>query len=304
MSEYLNSYINNMKNTASGISKILESYNNINIEIIKANINQISKRLDENTTYINNYYHNSFTKLLDEYQKNIAKIISNIQFEDYLKKYFELSEELKNPNINLDAIADKLSDVFWCQPFEMNIQKLNNALSICKTPDEFDDFILNYYTDEKINTMCEFIENSLNDNLLIYFNESIYAFNNNKYTLAALGLLNVFEGCTLFFVKDKSSTKKKEIFRILYDLVKDDEKYDIHDRFNLKIMQNHINSLYCTHKGNEICIDGNKRIQRTIDSHGRGVKKDRIDNIRILNSLYELIRLTKVFEQYKDYIEL
>lgn len=308
MTEKLNEMINNIIKSLNPLKDALKPYQDINKELVYR-VFDLSKSLNEIFKPIQSDYYRELTsniyKMYFERFNELKESIDGMSSR-YMKLMEQCIEIMNKDYISIEDLYNLLAEMYWCFPYGMEIYKVQEALAECSNEKELDQYLLEYYDEEKVDEMINFalekIKNKFDDNILNMFEESVFTFKHDKYNIADIGFIYVFEGCTTFFLKNKCETNKKRLFNELYyKALNNKEKYS-DDLLNLKIMNKFVQILYSSHNENEKEIIKNHRSQRHIDAHGRGVNKYKVDNIRLINSICELLRLIDVFSEYENKI--
>lgn len=239
--------------------------------------------------------------------KNIQNQMNNIlkNFEKVLEPIKNLSLEfekiIKNPESYLNYISymKELEKYYWAMPYKIKASTLKEIIEKVGNEKEFDEFMFEYFSDEKINEMLYEIEAKISQEKKIVFKQIMSNFHLENFAIINNSVISIIDDELSKYTKNKKDTSRKNLFLPIYEDLDEKEKISINDIY-LRILNNNINKLFENINFNNIKINTKKEIRRHILQHGKKYSNEKIDSIMLLNTLYGLLAIENYLEKYKN----
>lgn len=239
---------------------------------------------------------------IDAIADNIKELFAKNKYLIDLLDYYEKIEKDPNSFINWENYLNKLKEYFWMIPYEMGPSELLKILKEVNSEDDFDNYILNYFDDNKIKSLIDNIEKKLSDNKTIFFKQIKVAYNNKLYMLVGLGLITIIDDELSFFIKNKKCTSRYNMFEPIIKKMKN-EPADTFPFF-IMIINNNINTLFENYDFDQsITIETNKKIRRHLALHGKYYYCDKIATIMLINTLYNILLLKEIKPEFNNILK-
>lgn len=285
------------------------------LEKYRIQVNPTIKTLGEQTSSIMNFYMQNIekiTKPIQEITERFAEItrplvdtIMNLNFE--VNPYFsEITEIFRKIEENPDSLLNwieyiqKLEEYFWTFPFEMESEELKEILQNVSSENEFDKYMLKYFSKEKISRMEKNILDMIPYKHKNMFKQIMNSFYNKNYGIANLGITAIIDDLCTYFLEDKGCNTRKDLFLPIIEKV-DEETNDVFKNIPLLIINANINVLYeSIDFRKRITFSTHKTVRRNPGQHGKKFSNKKLDTIMLLNTIYYMLIVIKDFSKYKD----
>lgn len=266
------------------------------------------KQIVSNTDYIQEKVINPMQELMRKLSEIMRPLVDTItsQIPKYTPYFKELAEAIekakKNPDslINWYQYSKKLSEYLWTIPFDIDSKELKDIFEKINSEEEFDAYMIKYFTKEKIDNLFMSIENILPTKHKTIFKQIKKAFNDKLYSLSIVGIMSIIDELCSYFLIDKACSGRQNILEpVIKDLNKARaENFTI---LNLMILSDNLNVIYESVEFNEkIKINTHKKARRNPSQHGRSFSNRKVDVIMLLNTMFNLLIVQKELKEYKN----
>lgn len=251
------------------ISEIMKKINPMKdmIEMISEKLRPISLQIMENIPKISTYFL-EFSGILEQIAKNPNNVFNWIRFSEVLRSYF------------------------WFPPYLMSREQLMDLLSSIESEEELDKELTEYFTNEIVERLFDDVGFRVFEQHRDIWPQIKDAFNNESYALVNTGLFSVIDSLCSFFVKDKRSTYRIDLFKPILELEKK-QSVDFYNISILSMVNSNINFLYGEDNNTH------KLARRHLSQHGQFFSNNRIDTIMLLHTVYYLLECIEVYKDYK-----
>lgn len=250
-------------------------------------------------------------KPLDESMKSLKAMLPD--YSDTFKHMQEvvraiedmISKQLDNPDswLSYYNYFKALSNFFWVMPYKVTSNHIKELIKKENTEEEFDRFMLNYFTDSLLEELFCDIKSTLPSNHMILFEQCVGSFRNKEYALCSLGLYSIIDDVLSFYILNKGCVSRKGIFGpIVREMAERDDFGKNHTMdFILLMMDKNIDSLYeSTDFNTKVSITKNKDTNRNYSVHGKYYSNKRESDLMLFNSLFWLLKLQSYLSKYKN----
>lgn len=246
-------------------------------------------------------------KVINEMVAPVQKAIRELT--EIIKPLLDnIAKELDNPDSSLSYYEyyTHLVKYFWVYPYRIKTKDLKNIIKSCTTEEEFDKFMLNYFTDDLILKLENEIVSLLPKHHTDIFNQAISSFNRGDYAICGLGLFSIIDDVLSFYIKDKGISKRANVLQPIVDDIMPNPGNDAMtvEYFILLMMNENIKSIYKPIDFNSnIAIESRKGTNRNVFSHGKAYNNTKENSLSLLNALYYLLILKVYFKKYESKLE-
>ena len=216
-----------------------------------------------------------------------------------------VAKELDNPDSSLSYYQyfETLSDFFWVMPYKVTSKQIKELIKDEHTEEEFDRFMLDYFTEPLLKELFFDIEKMLPENQKVLFSQCVNSFNREEYALCSLGLYSIIDDTLSFYILDKGCTSRRGIFKPIVEVMVENEDFGNSHAMDyiLLMMDKNVNDLYINinFKGN-ISFNKNKDTNRQTSMHGKYCSNKRESDLMLFNSLYWLLGLQRYLAKYEN----
>lgn len=235
-------------------------------------------------------------------QFDYTKIINNFIFPFY-ELSLEIEEAKKNPEslINYLEYVNKLSNYYWAMPYKIKGENLKEIFEQINSEQEFDVYMSEYFSDDKIENIFADIQNKISENHRVVFEQIIEAFKLEYYALINNAIISIIDDELSFYIKDKRVTTRNGLFEPILERLKRipiGECNWINIIF-LEILDNNIKTIFQKIKFDNIEITTKKQIRRHTTQHGKLYSNERIDTLMLINTLYNILNTKEYLLEYE-----
>lgn len=254
-----------------------------------------------------------FSNRLNEIIKPVIKQITSTEFMSPLfeqfRKYAELVEKAKaNPDsvFNYYRYSHKLNDFHWTWPYGMDSDSMLSAIETIESEVEFDNWLLEYFDEEKMTALIEDIKNGVSEKYEIAIEQIIIGLQSNSYVLINNTLLSIIDGVLSKYVANKKIVHRRGILEPIIAYYDDNYSLEtIPFIFELGMLENNIQFIFEDSDFNlEIQVETNKKVRRHSAVHGMAFSNNYNDTIFLLNALYWLIALEDVLRPFENSLKV
>lgn len=210
-----------------------------------------------------------------------------------------LSDELQEYDYN--QCKEMLNRFYWTWPYNISEPELKCLIEKSKGEEDFDKFMLSFFTKEKIKNMIEKIKILLPEKQKMLFGQIIMAYDNKLYAIGNIAIMSIIDNELAIVLHNKGNVHRKGILEPVVNFYIDKSgELCIGQEIiiRLVLLANVIDFIYQNYNFDEkIKINTNKSIRRHLAMHGEGYSNKSIDFIMLLNTLYEL-------EEYYQYLKV
>ncbi len=285
----------------------MEQYNSEFAEAIK-NINKICEPVRQAVQYASEYMKKigeQVRKVFEQY--DFSKMYQNLLIP--MQQFAQEIEKIKNdPDslLNYMSYVKNLSNYFLAMPYSIDTSELKSIFENVKTEKEFDDYMIKYFTNQKLQHLFNDIKLKISRKHITIFKQIEQAFYNKQYSLINNAIISIIDDELSYYNYNKKETKRKDI---LYPIIEEYQKKDVSqcdwlDLFYLEMLNNNINLLFDNVDFNNIKISNNKAIRRHTTQHGKKYSNKKIVSIMLLNTLYNLLYIKEDLEVYKQRLKV
>ena len=231
------------------------------------------------------------TKLAEVASSEFMKGFSNVLLE--IGK--DIQEARENPNsvFNYSKYEKSLDDMHWAWPYEIEASVIFDILQNVNSEKEFDDKMLELFTEEKICRMICVSKNHIAKHHKVLLNQVAKGIKNKSYALVNNALMSIIDNSLSVYIVDKGCVARKNIFKPII------EHYDncILDEigefiFDLCMLSNNIDFIFDkVDFTKKIELRTNKIARRHAALHGFRYSNKRVDTIMLLNTLVALMKI-------------
>lgn len=258
---------------------------------------------------------NSIIKNIINAIETFADKLNKIDFskvvDNFIVPFYELSLDLEeakeNPEslINYFEYMEKLSEYYWAMPYKIDGKTLKDIFENVSTEEEFDIYMQEYYTEEKIEAIFTYIENKISDKHKVILEQIIGGFKNNYYALVNNALISIIDNELSFYIENKTITTRKNIFKPILDELKDTpiEECNWGNILVLEMLENNIETIFEFIKFDNIFISTQKTVRRHTTQHGVMYSNERIDSLMLINTLYNILYTKDFLLEYENKLE-
>lgn len=258
---------------------------------------------------------NSIIKNIINAIETFADKLNKIDFskvvDNFIVPFYELSLDLEeakeNPEslINYFEYMEKLSEYYWAMPYKIDGKTLKDIFENVSTEEEFDIYMQEYYTEEKIEDIFTYIENKISDKHKVILEQIIGGFKNNYYALVNNALISIIDNELSFYIENKTITTRKNIFKPILDELKDTpiEECNWGNILVLEMLENNIETIFEFIKFDNISISTQKTVRRHTTQHGVMYSNERIDSLMLINTLYNILYTKDFLLEYENKLE-
>lgn len=208
------------------------------------------------------------------------------QFADSFTKIQEIYE---NPNSNLNVIIYKnnLINFYWAMPYEITFEELFDIVRSVNSEKEFDDYMENYFTKNKMEKMFNVLLSSFSADQLLILKQSIFAYEHEQYALANMAVMALIDYSLSFLIKKESITSRYGILEPIINIRGVFSSYL--DYIKLVTLSNNVNRIFEYVSSRNPKINGHKQARRNSSQHGYAYSNKLIDTIMFYNTLCNIV---------------
>ena len=282
-----NSYINSslektLESLKPSILKLVPTFEQI--DLMTASMRKTMERMVEITKPL--------VEAMTKYQINYSGYFSELQ------KTLEKVKENPDSIINWIEYSNKLKDYIWTIPYNISGTELQKIFETIDCEEEFDNYMISYYSDEVMKSMTDEIRLAISDKHCLLFEQIIRSFEREDYSLSNIGLMSIIDELCSYFLEDKGRSTRKDMFEPILNDSKFDEELDAYF-LDVLLLNSNINTIYeCIDFNSEIEISTNKKARRNPSQHVRFYSDRRIDSIMLMNTIYNLLLFQRVGSKY------
>lgn len=251
------------------------------------------------------------TKAVEIFADNLKKYDFSKVANNFIAPFYELSLEIeeakKNPEslINYLEYVKKLSDYFWAMPYQIDGKSLKYIFENVNSEQEFDTYMQEYFTDEKIDSIFQDIQSKISENHQVILEQIIAAFKNNYYALINNSLISIIDNELSFYIENKRETTRKNIFTPIIKDLKDVPIKECNwiNIIFLEMLENNIKIIFDFIHFDNISITTKKTIRRHTTQHGVMYSNEKIDSLMLINTLYNILYTKDYLLDYENKLE-
>lgn len=236
-------------------------------------------------------------------QFDYSKIINNFIYPFY-ELSLEIEEAKKNPEslINYLEYVNKLSNYYWAMPYNIKGENLKEIFEQINSEQEFDVYMNEYFTDDKIENIFEDIQNKISENHKVVFEQIIGAFKLEYYALVNNAIISIIDDELSFYIQNKRETTRKGLFEPILEKLKRTpiEECNWINIIFLEILDNNIKTIFQKIVFDNIEITTKKQIRRHTTQHGKLYSNERIDTLMLINTLYNILNTKEYLLEYES----
>lgn len=270
----------------------------------------IDKQIEVSSIVINNI--EKFTTPMQKLMNSLSAVLTPIvkQVADNMPKmsplFKGLASSLRDWINDPDSLYnwyvndDRLGKYFWTIPYNMDSSKLKLILEKVNSEKQFDEYLIEYFTDDMIKNMFDDIYSMLSDNHKEIFLQIKDGYFCDSFALINVSLLAIVDQLCSFFIKDKSCTRRKNLFTpIIEEISKNDDRYI--ESIIISIVNTNLNLIFENVDFNKnISINTNKKVRRHLSQHGLMFSNKKIDSLMLINLIYSLLLIINNYGCYKS----
>ncbi|MGM9878577.1 MAG: hypothetical protein ACI31R_00900 [Bacilli bacterium] len=232
---------------------------------------------------------NSITKSLTKSLTTIGEILKQYDFSSISR--------IHGHDVSL------LKRFYWVIPFEYEYTNLSK-LSKYETRIEFEKYILKYFNENRVKRIFIKIRKQCkNKDKKELIRQIEKSFNNGDYAICITSLITLLDGLTLELI-EPNSDKQHLSYRVINDMLeyigeKPLNEYSYELYLKVEILNNFYDKLYDDEENFK--TTNRSELSRHINSHGVKYLNDKIEVLRLLNTIYycqEIIKETELQEQF------
>lgn len=225
---------------------------------------------------------------------NVDSINNSDMLDEYIKQYNELQKKVFRklkfrPKSDIDEQHVSLFKKFyWVIPYNYKKKDLRHISNIASKK-QFDEYIINYFTDDKVKKMFKQLKSQYKvKNKRTIIEQIKHSYYQEHYATCITTIITLFDSTTLALI-NKNSTKQHNSHNIISAIQKNIENdhiegyiYELYLKIN--ILNNFISKLY---KPINKLKEASRitTLSRHINSHGVYYSNKKIDALRLLNAL-------------------
>lgn len=252
----------------------------------------------------------AYIKLSNVCSETLKKISISSVIQEYFNRMQEPLQELQKilseytfKFVVSEGAVSLLEANYWVIPFEYNYEKLNE-LATYKTDKEFNNFILDYFNDDRVKRIVAKIKDEfLEGDKKTLIEQIERAYFNKDYAICITSLITLLDGLTLSLITEDSAQQHTS-YKAIYSMVEYMGEKPINEfgyilYLKVRILNNFYSKLFKT----EITLKNNEKkiLSRHLTSHGVVYLNSKIDVLRLLNAIcfgQEIISETDMQEQF------
>lgn len=261
--------INSFKETSKSIANMLSAFADI------------SRKLEE------------MMKPVFESLANFSKMVSEIIPTNFMKSFSDMLQEInENPDsvFNYYKYENHLDNFHWAWPYEITTSEIKNLIESVSDEKKFDDYMLKFFSEKKVNDMMDKIEKNIPAHHRILFRQIENAYRNKNYAIANNALMTILDNLLSDYLLYKGQTKRKGILKPIADFWMMFFPDDLLVVFRLMMIANNIDFIFQDYHFNEkIVFETNKQARRHTALHGFKYSNKKVDALMLMNTLLELL---------------
>lgn len=276
----------------------------------ESSINILARRLGELNTGINEIV-SGITKTVQTYAGKFMEITTSEFMKNFSSVLQEIGKDIleasNNPNsvFNYSKYEKRLDDMHWAWPYEIDVETIFSILQTVHCEKEFDDEMLKFFNDDKINKMIVEAKNKVAKHHKVLLGQVENGIENKNYALVNNALMSIIDNSLSIYLEDKGCITRKNIFK---PVIEHYENYGLDQIgafiYDLCMLSNNINFVFdnvdFTQK---IDLKTNKVARRHAALHGFRYSNKKIDTIMLLNTLVALMRIKPYLQFFENGIK-
>lgn len=240
------------------------------------------------------------SKLIEVAPSGFMKRFSNVLLE--IVK--DIQEARENPNsvFNYSKYEKSLDDMHWAWPYDIQASVIFDILQNVNNEKQFDEKMLELFTDEKIAHMICVAKNKVTKHHKVLLNQVEKGFENKCYALVNNALISVIDNSLSVYIEDKGCVARKNIFKPIIGYYDDCSLDEIGEFiYDLCMLSNNIDFIFdSVDFTQKIELKTNKIVRRHAALHGFRYSNKRIDTIMLLNTLVALMEIKPYLKFFEN----
>ena len=265
------------------------------------------KKNTQNNVMINEIVRN-ISSAMELFMTNLRKIDFSKLVNNFIIPLESFAEELEKAKNNPESLINyleyvkKISYYFWAMPYKIDGKSLKNIFDNVNSEKEFDSYMLEYFTDEKIKGLFNDIRNKVSQKHKDLFEQITKSFENGYYALINIALIAIIDDELSFYLKDKKTTTRKNIFKQILKKLKrvPIQECNYMNIIILEMLDNNINIIFENIYFDNISITTEKITRRHPTQHGVIYSKEKKDSIMLINTLYNILYTRDYLLMYEN----
>lgn len=273
-------------------------------------INILARRLGELSTGMNEII-NGITKIVQTFASKLVEITTSEFMKSFSSVLQEIDKDIleasNNPNsvFNYNKYEKRLNDWHWAWPYEIDADTLFSMLQTVHCEKEFDEAMLKFFTDEKINKMIIEAKNKVAKHHKVLLSQVENGIRNRNYALVNNALMSIIDNSLSIYLEDKGCVARKNIFK---PIIEHYENYSLDQIkafiFDLCMLSNNINFVFDNVDfTKKIDLKTNKVARRHAALHGFSYSNKKVDTIMLLNTLAALMKIRPYLQYFENGIK-
>lgn len=250
----------------------------------------------------------NISSAIESFMNDLRKIDFSKLINNFIIPLEGFAEEVEKAKNNPDSLISyleyvkNLSSYFWSMPYKIDGKSLKNIFENVNSEKAFDSYMLEYFTDDKINELFKDIKNKISTKHKDLFDQIVKAFDNGYYALINISLIAIIDDELSFYLKDKKTTTRKNIFEPILKKLKrvPIQECNYMNVIILEMLDNNIDIIFENVYFDNISISTQKITRRHSTQHGVIYSNEKIDSLMLVNTLYNILYTRDYLSIYEN----